>query len=185
MATGDIFRWRLAASQSEDPHYYQVHIKGTGVDTLLRTQDTVATLPAIPAMTAGASYTWHVWIRDEFTAVSSPDTFTFVYRGSPSGADDPYYLPADFTLHQNYPNPFNPSTTITVEVYETSRVNLRVYSVQGEEVATLLDGVMPAGEYRVSFDPSSAGGGLASGIYLYRLSAGNGNSITKKMAYIR
>jgi hypothetical protein len=73
--------------------------------------------------------------------------------------------PASITLNQNYPNPFNPTTEIGYQISEIGRTRLSVYDLLGREVAVLVDGVMPAGEHRVSFDAS----GLSSGVYLYRL----------------
>ena len=75
-------------------------------------------------------------------------------------------IPSSFVLEQNYPNPFNPGTKIRFTVpqddrRETRNVTLRVYDVLGNEVATLVDEELPAGEYEVEF---SANGGLASGI---------------------
>lgn len=79
-----------------------------------------------------------------------------------------------FTLDQNYPNPFNPTTDITFHVSggtgQATRVQLKVYDILGREVTTLVDGKKEAGSYTVRFD----GGGLASGVYIYRLLTSNG-----------
>jgi hypothetical protein len=74
----------------------------------------------------------------------------------------------EFRLNQNYPNPFNPSTTITYIIPEQSDVRLDVINISGQRVATLVDENRHAGEHSVTFDA----GGLASGVYLYRLQAG-------------
>jgi hypothetical protein len=78
-------------------------------------------------------------------------------------------LPADFSLSQNYPNPFNPSTTIAYALPQPSRVALKVYNVLGKEIRTLVDGKQPAGRHRVQLD----GNGLPSGMYFYRIQAGD------------
>jgi len=76
--------------------------------------------------------------------------------------------PAQFRLDQNYPNPFNPSPKISYSVPEKSFVSIKVYSVTGEEVASLVNGVQSEGLHIVTFNA----GNLASGIYLVRLSTG-------------
>jgi len=84
--------------------------------------------------------------------------------------------PRMFALEQNYPNPFNPTTTIRYSIPASGHVSLRVYDLLGNEVATLVDGVRPAGTYDQVFDASSGGnsrGSLASGVYFYRLVAGS------------
>jgi len=69
-------------------------------------------------------------------------------------------------LEQNYPNPFNARTVIRFSLPTSEKVSLKVYSILGEELATLVDGAMPAGSFTVPFDGSA----LASGVYYYRLS---------------
>jgi hypothetical protein len=74
-----------------------------------------------------------------------------------------------YILYQNYPNPFNPSTTIKFDLPKTSEVSLKVFNILGEEVATLVSDRLSAGSYSYEWDASR----LASGVYLYRLQAGN------------
>ena len=91
----------------------------------------------------------------------------------------------DFILKQNYPNPFNPVTVIRYEVPILSRVTLKIYDVLGREVATLVNEEKNAGSYKVEFNASSCRGySLTSGIYFYKMNAGN-FSETKKMLLLR
>jgi hypothetical protein len=87
-------------------------------------------------------------------------------------------FPGSYTLEQNYPNPFNPMTEIryTIPVGTYTNTSLRVYDLLGREVATLVNGAKPAGSYTVRFD----GSGLASGVYIYRLTSA-GTSLARKM----
>ena len=90
-----------------------------------------------------------------------------------------------YKLSQNYPNPFNPSTTIrysipSVETEYFPSVQLKVYDILGNEVATLVDENKPAGTYEVKFDAAN----LASGIYFYKLIA-DGYISTKKMVLLK
>ncbi len=85
-------------------------------------------------------------------------------------------IPKEFDLKQNYPNPFNPSTTIEYTIPENSRVTLKIYDILGKEVATLVDKDQNSGSYIVVWDAQS----LSSGIYFYRITAGNYTD-TKRM----
>lgn len=86
----------------------------------------------------------------------------------------------EFYLYQNYPQPFNPSTTIKFQIPESDFVSLKVYNVLGREVATLVDEYKSAGKYEVEFNAI----GLTSGIYFYRIQAGN-YSQTMKMTLLK
>ena len=83
--------------------------------------------------------------------------------------------PDNYTLAQNYPNPFNPSTTINFTIPNSEFVTLKVYNILGSEVTTLVNENLSAGAYRFNFDAK----GLASGVYLYELNAGNFREIKK------
>lgn len=74
-------------------------------------------------------------------------------------------LPISYRLEQNYPNPFNPSTTIRYSLPEATQVRVEVFSLLGQSVGVLMDGVQQAGVHQISFDASD----LTTGIYLYRL----------------
>jgi hypothetical protein len=78
-------------------------------------------------------------------------------------------LPEKYVLEQNYPNPFNPTTVVSFQLPEASNVRLVVYDILGREVSVLVNERKAAGSYSVSFDAQ----GMASGMYLYRLQAGN------------
>ncbi len=88
--------------------------------------------------------------------------------------------PLTFALEQNYPNPFNPATEIRYQTSEVGRVTLKVYDVLGREAATLVNGQKSPGTYTVNFDGSR----FASGVYFYRLQAGNFVS-TKRMVLLK
>ena len=128
------------------------------------------------------------------SALAKADTTTFYWHYKPHGnpqygcsyvfnitdnataVDDnqsPAELPAEFALEQNYPNPFNPATSITYVLPHNAYVKVAVYNVLGEEVASLIDGQQSAGEHSVIWNgTTSRGDTVPSGIYFYRLSAG-------------
>jgi hypothetical protein len=88
--------------------------------------------------------------------------------------------PVVFSLDQNYPNPFNPSTKISFSIAKSAVTTLKVFNALGQEVATLVNGIMPAGTHDVSFNAS----GLASGMYFYRLTSGDATQM-KKMVILK
>jgi len=84
-------------------------------------------------------------------------------------------LPTEFALHQNYPNPFNPVTTISYQLSAASNISLQLFDVLGNEVATLVNEPKEAGVYKVEFDASK----LSSGVYFYKLQAGEFSFVKK------
>lgn len=94
--------------------------------------------------------------------------------------DDERNVPAGFELSQNYPNPFNPSTNISFSLPQASYVTITVYTVMGQRVGTISSEMFAAGQHTVSWDAA----GLASGTYMYRLSADN-FSATRKMTLLK
>jgi len=89
-------------------------------------------------------------------------------------------LPTSFKLFQNYPNPFNPETAISYQISAISKVSLRIYDLLGREVAMLINEEKTPGYYSGMFNAES----LPSGIYFYKLTAGNFSS-TKKMILLK
>jgi hypothetical protein len=88
--------------------------------------------------------------------------------------------PKEFKLSQNYPNPFNPSTNIDFALPQAMDVELRVYNSLGQQVATLVNSSLPAGSHSISWDAQD----MASGLYIYRLVAGD-NMLTRKMILMK
>jgi hypothetical protein len=89
--------------------------------------------------------------------------------------------PDGFELRQNYPNPFNPTTTIEFALAKSGWVTLKIYNILGEEVAEFVSENLSAGSYKYNW---SRPAGMASGVYYYRLEAGE-FSQTKTMLLIR
>lgn len=107
-------------------------------------------------------------ILDLLTPVSAPGTDT--------------EMAAEFVLYQNYPNPFNPATQITYSIPEPTHVRLDVFSVNGQLVTTLQNGMQSAGTHTVTFDARNFP--IASGVYLYRVEAGSFVQV-KKMLLVK
>jgi len=99
---------------------------------------------------------------------------------SKEGDEELLTTPINFALEQNYPNPFNPTTTINYSIPEAGNVELKVFDVLGNEVATLVNEEKTAGNYIANFNASS----FASGIYIYTLRT-NSFVQTKKMILMK
>ncbi|RME27425.1 MAG: T9SS C-terminal target domain-containing protein [Candidatus Zixiibacteriota bacterium] len=94
-------------------------------------------------------------------------------------------LPVGYTLEQNYPNPFNPETMIDFTLPRTGKVNLSIYNVLGQNVATLVNEELPAGYHQVRWDGrDQSGHPVASGVYLYRLVTEAG-SLSRRMVLLK
>jgi hypothetical protein len=106
---------------------------------------------------------------------------TFEYTNS---IEIEVYAPDEFVLAQNYPNPFNPSTAIEFSVPEISEVNISVYSVIGEMVASVVNNTFDAGYHTVNFNAFN----LPSGTYIYTIKASGQNGTfveSKKMLLLK
>jgi len=177
------FRWTKTANLNNDPHWYQVRLRGAGIDTTWKAADSLSQFAATPRLQSGQSYRWDVTVRDEWNTTTSIDSFRLVYEPSATGVDG-RETPVEFELSQNYPNPFNPTTTITfsipLSVERLHATSLRVYDVLGREVATLVNETLPAGVYVRTLNASN----LASGVYFYRLQSGSFIT-TRRMTLLR
>ncbi|MDY0083170.1 MAG: T9SS type A sorting domain-containing protein [Ignavibacteriaceae bacterium] len=87
------------------------------------------------------------------------------------------FTPNEYALHQNYPNPFNPSTVIKYSLAQDGFVNIAVFNLLGEKVATLVNTTQRAGNYEVNFNASS----FSSGIYFYSIETGDFKSVRKML----
>lgn len=99
----------------------------------------------------------------------SYDYLTLKLSQDPTSVEQLPELPSKYEMRQNYPNPFNSNTTIVYRIASGELVSLKMYNLIGQEVATLVNEELGPGNYEVTWDAS----GLASGVYMYRMRAGN------------
>jgi beta-lactamase superfamily II metal-dependent hydrolase len=100
--------------------------------------------------------------------------------GKPVISPEIVSMPSDFQLYQNFPNPFNPSTVIKFQIPDASVVTLKVYDLLGREVSSLVNGQLEVGNHETVWNADK----YPSGIYIYRLSAGNFTE-TRKMLLLK
>jgi hypothetical protein len=106
-----------------------------------------------------SSYDYYFW----------SDTFSILVEQPVQISRNNQTIPREFRLYQNYPNPFNPNTAIEFELPYSVFVTLKIYTILGEEVATLVSDRLSAGYYKYNWDFSD----LASGVYLCRFETEN------------
>jgi spore coat protein A len=160
------------SSEAKPPKDYELGWKDTKIMYPGEVTRIIATFDRV------GKYVWHCHIlsHEEHDMMRY-----FEVLDSPAGvAQDQTGIPLKYSLQQNYPNPFNPSTTIKFTLPENSFVSLKIYDILGREAATLISGMAPKGNHEVQFNAS----GLASGMYVYKLSAGSFTE-AKKMLLLK
>ena len=125
--------------------------------------------------------TYYARVNHQNGSVTSNWSDVFEFSTETSTNTEEESFPSAFLLEQNYPNPFNPSTTIEFHIPTSQMVSLVLYDALGREVMEVLEGRLQAGAHSVKFDASS----LASGMYLYRLTAAQSGVQTKTMYLIK
>ncbi len=128
-------------------------------------------------LAANSKFYWHVLPMNSTDTGNYSDTVGFSTGTVVTAVRNGGRVPTGFSLSQNYPNPFNPTTRIDYSIAKRTRVTLEVFNVLGERVATLFSGEEQPGKYSAVFNGSS----LPSGVYFYRLTAGNFTSVKKLM----
>ena len=121
-----------------------------------------------------------VGVTDDDSSSIQIDEIWYNDRPAGLGISDDAPIATRYELGQNYPNPFNPTTHIRFNIPETANAKLTVFNVMGEEIATLVDGVMQAGGHTVSWNAAS----MPTGVYFYQLESGN-FSQTKKLLLVK
>ena len=142
---------------------------------------------AVPARAPAGAYTYDAYVGDYPSSVWAEDHFDFekletedngpiIYNWNNFGEyfdgeneDAVVFIPTEYRFYSPYPNPFNPTTTIAFELRDAGLVSLRIFDVQGRQVACLNDGHLSAGKHEFAFDASR----LSSGMYFAKIEAGD------------
>ncbi|MDR9419275.1 lamin tail domain-containing protein [Gracilimonas sp.] len=139
-----------------------------------------------PTTADGEGYTLELQSHESDNALAESWMASEEIGGTPgssnisTSSENETETPQIFALNQNYPNPFNPSTSISFVLPQAEKLNLKVFNILGQEVHTIVDRQMTAGQHVLSFDASN----LPSGVYIYRFKS-NSFSDTKKMILLK
>ena len=150
---------------SRDIEFSELIVDSVASDTLFSVDIPLVSL---------TKYFWRVQVADEEKDKIWNEAWSFTTEITTSIE---FEVPIEFSLKQNYPNPFNPSTNIEFSIPVYSDVLLEVFNIQGQRVATLVNGSIGAGSHTVSFDASMFG----SGVYIYRIQAGEFSKVNKML----
>ncbi len=155
---------------------YQVQVSNNSVFTSLFLDTTVTdTSLQLDTLAANTKYYWRVSASNEEGTSEYSDYARFTTGDHIVGIREFSKAAAEFWLFQNYPNPFNPATTIVFRLPQSSTVRLVLMNIIGEEIMTIASGHFNSGPHAVKLDAAS----LASGVYFYRLEAGNDVNVKK------
>ncbi|MEK6650364.1 MAG: T9SS type A sorting domain-containing protein, partial [Bacteroidota bacterium] len=154
-----------AAASGATGYHVQISADSTFATTLVNDSSLTGAVRTSNGLAANTTYFWRV--RAKNAALTSWWTGYWKFRtGGTTSVEGDAAVPHTFALFQNHPNPFNPSTEIRFDIPARSIVRLSVYNMLGQKVATLVDGELAAGFHTATWQ-----GGMASGVYLYRLEA--------------
>ena len=177
--------WIVATLPNGNP--YQVLLR-TGLTLVVGASLARNMTQSVPASAPAGNYVYSGLVGNYPSTVFDESSFPFTKTGDESSSGGDWdltgweqvitvidALPREFALEQNYPNPFNPETVIQFALPEAGNVLLIVYNIQGGEVAELVNGWVEAGNHEVMFNGSNQ----ASGVYFYKLNAGNFTAVKK------
>tara|TARA_B100001996_G_scaffold158227_1_gene120623 strand:- start:1020 stop:1652 length:633 start_codon:yes stop_codon:yes gene_type:complete len=173
--------WQVSGNDHGSVYFDEIDWYSPVTTTGLFIPYSVLAEEAYDAGVTDITWTWDVWSYDGFevTPSSSGPRALHVYLGDWLGIDAAS-LPKEFALHNNYPNPFNPVTNIVYDIPEATDVTLEIYNVMGQRVRTLAQGSHEAGRYQIVWNATNdIGQALSSGMYIYRIQAGDFVSVKK------
>ncbi len=172
--TGD---YRTCTANISTSEYY---FFGNNVGTFANLQTSAVSAISLNGISGGVITSSLIYGANIFVGTETGGVFRAPLSGLTTGVNEGNELPNKFTLSQNYPNPFNPSTTISFNLPLKSYVSLKVFDVLGREVSNLVSKELTAGSYSQQW----SAGNLPSGMYFYRLQAGN-YSETRKLVLLK
>lgn len=174
------FKW--LKNPKATSYKFQLSTSSSFAGTPIKNISLTDTTTSVSGLQTGKFYYWR--ISSENALGTSGWTKGFGFRTTTqTGVDEETtVMPAEYALMQNYPNPFNPSTVISYQMPEAGRVTLKIYDILGNEVASLIDEFMPAGNH--SYNLNIGRYNVSSGIYFYSLTAGSFHQV-KKMTILK
>ena len=173
--------WQVSGDDHGSVYFDDVNMFVPLTQSIVRVSHEELVMAAMEDSVHHVTVDWNVGAMDVWDETpSSNGPFQFTLDLSATLGIDESTLPDVFALHNNYPNPFNPVTNITYDIPEVANVSLEIYNVMGQKVRTLASGSHEPGRYRVLWNATNDfGEGLSSGMYIYKIQAGDFVSVKK------
>lgn len=185
-STTAVLSWRLPTKSSSHLTYDVEYAKTSDFKNSTAVKDLNDPITSVQGLDANSTYYWRVVSKNDENKSKSLYSETGSFNtGKVVTAVEKESLPVEYSLDQNYPNPFNPTTMINFSIPNNSTVTLKVFDMLGREVKTLVNNEVIAGKHSIQWmGDDNFGSKVATGVYVYRITAGNFVS-SKKMMLIK
>ncbi|MCL4550040.1 MAG: right-handed parallel beta-helix repeat-containing protein [Bacteroidetes bacterium] len=180
-----VLNWNLPVKSSSYLNYDVEFSKNSDFSNSTVVRDIPEKVTSLNGLDKNSTYYWRVLSKNSTGSVSNYSQTASFNTGTTTDVKEDQVVPTEFSLLQNYPNPFNPTTIIKFSIPNSQFVTLKVYDMLGREVKTLISQEMNAGTHTINWNAdNNLGSKISSGMYVYRITAGNFVS-TKKMVLIK
>ena len=182
--TTAVLNWSLPVKSNSYLNYDVEYSKNSDFSNSTVVKDIPEKVASLNGLDKNSTYYWRVLSKNTQGTSNYSQAASF-NTGTVTDVKEEQVIPAEFSLSQNYPNPFNPTTVIKFSIPNSQFVTLKVYDMLGREIRTLLNSEKNAGTYSIDWNADNdLGLKVASGMYIYRITAGNFVA-TKKMVLIK
>lgn len=182
--TTAVLNWSLPVKSNSYLNYDVEYSKNSDFSNSTVVKDIPEKVTSLNGLDKNSTYYWRVLSKNTQGTSNYSQAASF-QTGTVTEVKEAEIIPSEFELSQNYPNPFNPTTVIKFSIPNSQFVTLKVYDMLGREIRTLLNAEKTAGTYSIDWNAEdNLGLKVASGMYIYRITAGNFVA-TKKMVLIK
>ncbi len=183
--TSAVLTWKIPVPTDSHLKYDLQYSKNSDFSSAQTKANLNEPVAQVTGLDQNSTYYWRVLSKTDNGSTSSYSTTGSFKTSGATAVEEQETIPTAFELSQNYPNPFNPTTKINFAIPQNGFVTIKVYDMLGREVKTLINQEMVSGNHSIDWNAdNNLGIKVATGMYIYRITAGNFVS-TKKMVLIK